>query len=82
MEPKTTYVLTLSIPMAAAQNLDDGMRYLAMTVEPSNATVYIDNNLQMLQNGSLSILLPMGEHQYRVEAQAHETKSGTSLVGI
>ena len=68
--------------MAAAQNLDDGMRYLAMTVEPSNATVYNDNNLQMLQNGSLSILLPMGEHQYRVEAQAHETKSGTSLVGI
>ena len=81
LEPKTTYVLTLSIPMAAAQNLDDGMRYLAMTVEPSNATVYIDNNLQMLQNGSLSILLPIGEHQYRVEAQAHETKSGTFIIG-
>lgn len=80
LEPKTTYALTLSIPMAAAQNLDDGMRYLAMTVEPSNATVYIDNNLQMLQNGSLSILLPMGEHQYRVEAQAHETKSGTFII--
>jgi hypothetical protein len=57
------------------------MRYLAMTVEPSNATVYIDNSLQTLQNGTLSLLLPMGEHQYRVEAQAYEAKNGTFTIG-
>ena len=79
--PKTTYVLTLSIPTAAAQNLDDGMRYLAMSVEPSNATVYIDNQPQVVQNGALSMLLSMGTHTYRVESPAYETQSGSFTVG-
>lgn len=76
-----TYTLTLVIPQTIGIDIDDGMRYLAMTVEPTNAAVYIDNNLQTLENGSLSMLLPMGEHQYRVEAQAHEPKSGTFTIG-
>ena len=77
---KQTYTLTLVMPQIG-MDVDDGMRYLAMTVDPANATVYIDNNLQMLQNGTLSLLLPIGQHQYRVEAQAYETKTGTFTLG-
>ena len=78
---KQTYTLTLVIPQTIGMDMDDGMRYLAMTVEPTNATVYIDNNLQTLENGTLSLLLPMGQHEYRVEAQAYETKTGTFTIG-
>jgi len=52
-----------------------------MTVEPSNAMVYIDDNLQALQNGMLSLLLPMGQHTYRIEAPAYEPKSGSFTIG-
>lgn len=81
VEQKVTYVLTLNIPQAGTQPLDDGMRYLAMTVAPANATVYIDNQPQVVQNGTLSMLLSMGSHTYRVESPAYETQSGTFTVG-
>lgn len=81
VEQKVTYVLTLNIPQAGTQPLDDGMRYLAMTVAPANATVYIDNQPQVVQNGTLSMLLSMGSHTYRVESPAYETKTSTFNVG-
>ena len=81
VEQKVTYVLTLNIPQAGAQPLDDGMRYLLMSVEPANATVYVNDQLQQVQNGTLTMLLPMGEYSYRVEAPAYETQSGTFTVG-
>lgn len=76
----TTYNLTLLMPQIG-QTVDDGMRYLAMTVEPANATVYVDNNLQPLQKGTLSMLLSMGQHQYRAEAPGYEPKNGTFTIG-
>ena len=81
LQALTTYVLTLLMPQTGNVNVDDGMRYLAMTVEPANASVYIDNQPQVLQNGSLSMLLSMGQHQYRVESPAYETKTGTFTIG-
>lgn len=77
----TTYTLILVMPQIAGMDVDDGNRFLAMTVEPKDAMVYIDNQLQRLQDGSLSILLPMGQHQYRVEAPACESKSGSFVIG-
>ena len=77
----TTYTLTLVMPQIAGMDVDDGNRFLAMTVEPKDAMVYIDNQLQRLQDGVLSILLPMGQHQYRVEAPACESKSGSFIIG-
>ncbi len=76
----TTYNLTIIMPQIG-QAVDDGMRYLAMTVEPANAMVYVDNNLQPLQNGTLSMLLSMGQHQYRAEAPGYEPKSGSFTIG-
>lgn len=81
VEQKVTYVLTLNIPQAGAQPLDDGMRYLLMSVEPANATVYVNDQLQQVQNGTLTMLLPMGEYSYRVEAPAYEPKSGMFNIG-
>ena len=80
IQPLTTYSLTLLMPQIG-QVVDDGLRYLVMTVEPANATVYIDNQSQPLQNGTLTLLLPMGDHSYRVEAPAYESKSGTFTIG-
>ena len=75
VESKVTYVLTLLIPQTG-QVVDDGMRYLAMTVEPKDATVMIDEKLQTPNNGQVKIRLSKGVHQYIVMASGYATKKG------
>ncbi len=81
VQPLQTYDLTLLMPQVGSIDLDDGMRYLVMTVEPATATVYIDDELQPVENGTVTRLLSMGSHRYRVEAPAYETKGGTFTIG-
>jgi len=81
VQGKATYRLTLMMPQAGSMNVDDGLRYLVMTVEPVTATVYIDDELQPVENGTVTRLLSMGNHRYRVEAPAYESKSGTFTIG-
>jgi len=81
VQGKRTYRLTLLMPQGGSMNIDDGLRYLVMTVEPVTATVYIDDELQPVENGTVTRLLSMGNHRYRVEAPAYESKSGTFTIG-
>lgn len=81
VEGKTTYVLTLLMPQMSTGPVDDGLRYIAMSVEPASAMVYIDEQPQPLQNGKLNLLLPMGSHSYRVEATGYEMKTGSFTLG-
>lgn len=76
---KVTYNLTLQMPLLG-MDIDDGTNFLAMTVEPSNATVFIDGKAQDLIDGTLSKLLPKGKHDYRVVAPNYETQSGTFVI--
>ena len=82
---KQTYTLTVTMQQMNG-NIDDGMRYLVLNVEPSdaNATVIIDgdeNKAQTTQNGTVSVLLSMGDHRYLVRATSYEDKSGTVTIG-
>lgn len=56
---KQTYTLTLVMPQIG-MDVDDGLRYLQLTVEPANAMVYIDNQPQQLTGGAANILLVQG----------------------
>ncbi|MGM9836184.1 MAG: PEGA domain-containing protein, partial [Muribaculaceae bacterium] len=61
---------------------DAGGSYLAITVEPKNASVYIDGKLQVSDgSGDYIIALPYGEHQYRVEAGSYMTEAGVVTIG-
>ena len=61
---------------------DAGGSYLALTVEPKNASVYIDGKLQVSDgSGDYIIALPYGEHQYRVEAGSYMTEAGVVTIG-
>lgn len=77
VEQKATYVISLQIPNRGSSAVDDGTRFLAMTVVPAEASVLIDNQPQKLNNGSISLLLPAGKHSYRVEAPGYASQSGT-----
>ncbi len=78
-----TYILTITLPQAAvAGPVDDGMRYLAMTVEPKSSTVFVDGAQQTVDaNGEVSVLLPKGTHRYQVSAPGYATKEGSVEVG-
>ena len=78
-----TYVLTITLPQTGVRAVqDDGMRYLAMTVDPKNSTVFVDGTQQTVDaNGEVSVLLPKGTHGYRVLAPGYATKEGSVEVG-
>ena len=78
-----TYVLTINVPqLMQAGPVDDGMRYLGLSVEPKNATVLVNDNPQQVDsNGEVSVLLPKGSHRYQVSALGYATKVGTVEVG-
>lgn len=82
IESRRTYVLTITLPQTGVVLQDDGMRYLAITVEPKNSTVLVDGNLQVVdENGEVSVLLPKGSHRYQVMAPGYATKEGMVEVG-
>ena len=77
-----TYVLTITLPQPVPQPVvvqqDDGMRYLAMTVEPKNSMVFVDDkSCTVDENGELTVLLSMGRHTYKVMADGYATDEGT-----
>ena len=79
IESRCTYLLTLAVPqLMQAGPIDDGMRYLAMTVEPKNSVVKVDDVLHSVDaNGEVSVYLPMGRHTYSVSAPGFATKEGS-----
>ena len=83
IQSRHTYVLTITLPQSGVSvSADDGMRYLAMTVEPKNSMVLVDGESHAVDsNGELSVLLLKGTHRYQVSAVGYATKEGTVEVG-
>ena len=82
IQSKHTYVLTITLPQSVVVQQDDGMRFLAMIVEPKNSTVLVDDKPQAAdENGELVVRLPKGSHRYKVSAVGYESKEGDVLVG-
>ena len=83
IEAARTYELVLtSGEIQTTIKQDIGVSYLAMTVSPKNAIVYIDGEL-MQNDGSGEFLkaLSYGEHQYRAEASGCIPEAGIIQIG-
>ena len=77
VQGKATYKLTLLMPQAGVVNVDDGLRYLKLTVTPKNSKVTVDGVIQEVdENGFVGVLLPPGSHRYQVEARGYTAKTG------
>ncbi|MBO4985953.1 MAG: PEGA domain-containing protein [Bacteroides sp.] len=51
---------------------------LMMNYSPTHAQIYIDDKLQETnQNGAFTLVLPLGQHSYRVEAPHYKTETGS-----
>ena len=83
LQSLVTYRVTVNVPqMGMAIQQDNGMTYFILNVQPKNAQVSIDGNLQPIDaNGDYSILLPRGSHSYTVTAGGYETKTETFMLG-
>lgn len=51
-------------------------QFVVMKVYPLNAEVFIDGQQQYVSNGVMAVELPVGQHNYEVKAESHETKTG------
>ena len=81
---KNTYKLVITVPAMGGQALDDGMGYLAMKVEPSNAQVMVDGSIRQPQQNTSNeymILVPRGEYSYQVSATGYAPQSETVTIG-
>lgn len=78
---KTTYNLTISKPMLQPGNDDDGTSYLIMTITPKNSTVFVDDQLQTVTDGTMRVRLTYGQHSYRVDANGYATEQGIVEIG-
>ena len=81
IESRRTYVLTITVPQAGDVQEDNGLRYLVITVEPKNSTVFVDGNLQTVKDGEMLVSVPMGKHSYQVSAPGYATEQGEVEVG-
>ena len=76
-----TYVLTIVRPHNNNEPFDAGGNFYVLKVEPKNATVSIDDVMQVASSdGEYSAMLPYGEHSYKVEAGGYNSKKGTFTV--
>ncbi len=83
IEAARTYEMTLaSGEVRTVVTQDTGGSFLAISVTPKNASVYIDGELQGNDgSGEIVKLLPYGEHQYRVEAGGCMPEAGVVQIG-
>lgn len=81
LKAKTTYKIELSSNnVEIIMHEDAGGQYVVMSVQPSDASVYIDDILEVTNGGNFSRMLRYGDHIYRVEHPLYETKSGAFTV--
>ena len=83
IEAAKTYEMALtSGEVRTVVTQDAGGSFLAMSVTPKNASVYVDDVLQANDGtGEYLQVLPYGEHQYRVEAGAYMPEAGVVQIG-
>lgn len=72
LEKSTVYELSLLVEKLITE------QGLLLGYTPANARVYIDDSLQVeARNGSLSTVLPIGQHTYRVECNHYRSETGS-----
>ena len=81
LESNKTYLLTIVKPHNNNEPFDAGGNFYVLKVEPKNATVSIDDVMQVASSdGEYSAMLPYGEHSYKVEAGGYNSKKGTFTI--
>ena len=81
LESNKTYLLTIVKPHNNNEPFDAGGNFYVLKVEPKNATVSIDDVMQVASSdGEYSAMLPYGDHSYKVEAGGYNSKKGTFTV--
>lgn len=81
VEGKNTYVLTLLTPQTGSPSQDDGLRFLSMTVKPTNATVMIDyGQVPVREDGTLMLPMSQGQHTYTVSAFGYASQKDTITI--
>lgn len=81
-ESGVTYQLQLTDAAAGTTvKQDPGAQYLVLNVTPQNASVEVDGNAQVVNEGSAMVYLPYGTHTWRATAPGYATETGQVEIG-
>lgn len=81
IERGVVYRLRLKTYASGESLANSNQQLLILHPEPKDAKVFIDNEEMEVKDGSVSIMMKKGDHQYRVEAPQYESQSGIITLG-
>lgn len=64
-----------------AAGASSNSQMLTMNVQPTTASLFIDDEEMPVENGLFTAMMPKGTHTYRIEAKEYEPTSGTIDLG-
>ena len=80
LEPKATYILTLSLPETSSAPQMVTKQYLVFNLKPADATLEVNGETWTNTNGKCRKFVPFGNYTYTIRAAKHYTQTGTVMV--
>lgn len=80
LEPKSTYILTLSLPETNSASRMVKKQYLVFNMEPKDATLEVNGEAWTNTNGKSRKFVPFGDYTYIIRASNYRTRTGTVTV--
>lgn len=80
LEPKATYILTLSLPETNSAPQMVTKQYLVFNLKPADATLEVNGETWTNRNGKCRKFVPFGNYTYTIRAAKHYTQTGTVMV--
>ena len=80
LDPKATYILTLSLPETNSASQMVTKQYLVFNLKPADATLEVNGETWTNTNGKCRKFVPFGNYTYTIKANNYRTSTGTVTV--
>lgn len=81
IESATVYEMKITGHRESEGTVSTNAQMLTINVQPSSASLFIDEEEMPMENGLFTSMMPKGTHTYRIEAKDYEPTSGTIDLG-
>lgn len=81
IESATVYEMKITGHRESEGKVSTNAQMLTINVQPSSASLYIDEEEMPMENGLFTAMMPKGTHTYRIQAKDYEPTSGTIDLG-
>lgn len=81
IESATVYEMKITGHRESEGTVSTNAQMLTINVQPSSASLFIDEEEMPMENGLFTAMMPKGTHTYRIQAKDYEPTSGSIDLG-